>query len=167
MFHAITGVDGIILAPVRKFGQQKIECQNTGVDGWWADIGCGCQGNTRRRGGCEIIRRVVVSMVADNVRGLYCVRGARARVYTKPGLRSERVNRFLSYVGLQRRVPFHEGKNMYPTTMPSCAKEFIAYCETEYERRTSSDDVLDESLFRSAVDLVMRKLCNTEHRKRI
>ncbi len=48
--------------------------------------------------------------------------------------------------------------------VPSCAKEFLLYCDMEYERRANSGDAFDEALFRNAVDLALRKLCNTPDR---
>ncbi|CAK0781171.1 hypothetical protein CCP3SC15_890015 [Gammaproteobacteria bacterium] len=51
-----------------------------------------------------------------------------------------------------------------PAAVPPSAVEFLAYCEVEYERRTSSGNPFDESLFRSAVDLVLRKLRHLEKR---
>lgn len=51
-----------------------------------------------------------------------------------------------------------------PITVPISAKEFVTYCEIEYDHRTSSGNPFDEPLFRNAIDLVLRKLNHLEKR---
>ena len=38
------------------------------------------------------------------------------------------------------------------------AQDFADYCEAEFERRRNSDEEFDESKYREAMDVVMRKL---------
>ena len=47
---------------------------------------------------------------------------------------------------------------------PASANDFLRYCEIEYERRVSSGEPFNESLFRNAIELVLNKLRNLENR---
>ena len=48
--------------------------------------------------------------------------------------------------------------------VPATAQEFYAYCESELDRRRNSGEPFDEALFRSAVELALRKFRTLEDR---
>ena len=62
-------------------------------------------------------------------------------------------------------IPRHGHHLVDPSIVPHAAKEFVHYCENEYEQRASSGKSFDESLFQSAIDLILRKIRNLEKRE--
>ena len=52
----------------------------------------------------------------------------------------------------------NEGKPISTTNLEGSAAELAAYCEAEFERRRNSGEPFDESSYREAMEMALRRL---------